>query len=85
MSTALTTTLANTLRGEPDLEALLMAMKFIGVPRVCCHDDGKWSCHVDMHVPLQGVTFTVRSDWTHSTPMSAAVLAAKRAIEALTK
>lgn len=74
------------ISGKPrdwTLEALLDAMSCRGGPSLRRHDDGAWSCSVDMFVSATGASFKVRSDFDHGTHIEAATVCHERMLEAL--
>lgn len=56
-----------------DLQQLLLDMQRYGKPRLHCHEDGKWSCVIDVSISPVGAKFEVRSDFDKPTPIAAAM------------
>lgn len=71
--------------GNPSLEGMLLSIAKHGKPFLHNHDDGTWSCKTSMHVSSVGVSFEVRSDFTHKDPYSAVKQTLERMIETLSK
>lgn len=77
---------SNQMAGESlSLEDMLLAIAKHGKPFLHNHDDGTWSCKTSMHVSSVGVSFEVRSDFTHKSPYSAVKQTLDRMIETLSK
>ena len=54
------------------LEQMFAGLEKVGRPSTMQHSDGRWSCRVDMTIPVVGGSFQVSSDFTHPS-LSAAV------------
>ena len=67
---------------ELTLEPLLLRLCAFGKPAVRQMSKG-WYCHIDMHVPAAGTSFSVASDFDCPTPLAAAVECALRVIAVL--
>lgn len=65
-----------------ELESLLIELQRYGKPRVGLMSQG-WHTSVEMNTTATGVTFEARSDFTHKTPIEAAILCRDRIRSAL--
>lgn len=66
------------------LESILIYMQAYGKPRLSKHSSG-WHSSIDMQVATIGASFEVASDFTHKTPLEAAIECRKRMNDALDK
>lgn len=69
-------------KDNPPLEEILSTMQRVGSPRLGCMNN-EWYCACDMHITTPGGTFTVRSDYNHISPVSAARECLQRVAKAM--
>lgn len=69
--------------GQHSLEAVLDQLSLHGTPRLHQFKDKCWSCCLDMHVSGEGISFEIKSDFTHSSPLDAALCCQDRMNSAL--
>lgn len=65
------------------LEDVLLELAKWGCPYLHCHRDGEWSARVDANITPLGAKFEVRSEFTHKTPMTAALQCRERLLAAV--
>lgn len=66
------------------LDEILANLQRFGKPRLGIYGgDGLWSCKVEMFVSGLGLSFDVRSEYDHATPLEAAEVCEKRMMQAL--
>ena len=72
-------------RGLQDLNELLLQFQQRGLPQLHCFNDGTWTCLIKIHTAAPGTSFEIKSDYTHRSPLEAALQCQERMIEALSK
>jgi len=67
---------------EATLEECLIALCKYGRPRLSRHKDG-WYAEIEMHVPSEGVSFSIKTSFDEKTPSSAVSLLLSRVHETI--
>lgn len=69
-----------------ELHDIMVSLSKFGKVRVGQYgSEGRWSCTVDMHVSVVGVSFEVNSGFDNTTPLQAAVKCMERVVEAFSR
>lgn len=66
-----------------DLQSVLLELARYGKPRVGMYIDRGWHCSMDVCITPIGAKFEVRSDFTHKTPIEAAIACRDRLMAAI--
>ena len=61
-----------------NLEEILIYLSQFGKPRIGIYSTQGWHCNVEMFVTGKGISFEIKSDFGHETPLAAAQCCKRR-------